>query len=33
MTIMADLVTLAAGIDPAETNKQMGQLFKVTVNS
>lgn len=33
MTIMADLVTLAAGIDPAETNTQIGQLFKVTVNS
>ena len=33
MTIMADLVTLAAAIDPGETNKQMGQLFKVTVNS
>ena len=33
LTIMADLVTLAAAIDPAETNKQIGQLFKVTVNS
>lgn len=33
VTIMADLVTLAAGIDPAESNKQIGQLFKVTVNS
>ncbi|MCX5872940.1 MAG: FAD-dependent oxidoreductase [Deltaproteobacteria bacterium] len=33
ITIMADLVTLAAAIDPAETNKQIGQLFKVTVNS
>ncbi|MGC8657704.1 MAG: FAD-dependent oxidoreductase [Desulfomonilaceae bacterium] len=33
LTIMADLVTLAAAIDPAETNRQIGQLFKVTVNS
>lgn len=33
MTILADLVTLAAAVDPAETNRQLGQLFKVTVNS
>jgi heterodisulfide reductase subunit A len=31
--IPADLLTLAAAIDPAESNKEIGQLFKVTVNS
>jgi len=31
--IPADLLTLAAAIDPAESNKKMGQLFKVTVHS
>ncbi len=33
ITIPADLMVLAAAIDPAETNKEIGQLFKVTVNS
>jgi len=33
ITIPADLLTLAAAIDPAESNKEIGQLFKVTVNS
>jgi len=33
MKLSADLLTLAAAIDPAETNKSIGQLFKVTVNS
>ncbi len=31
--IPADLLVLAAAIDPAESNKEMGQLFKVTVNA
>ncbi|MFH0822575.1 MAG: FAD-dependent oxidoreductase, partial [Pseudomonadota bacterium] len=33
ITIWADVLTLAAAVDPAETNRQMGQLFKVTINS
>ncbi len=33
LTISADLVTLAAAIDPGQSNKELGQLFKVTVNS
>jgi len=33
ITIPADVLTLAAAIDPAESNRQMGQLFKVTVNA
>jgi len=33
ISIPADLVTLAAAIDPAESNRTVGQLFKVTVNS
>lgn len=33
ITINADLLTLAAAIDPGESNKEIGQLFKVTVNS
>jgi heterodisulfide reductase subunit A-like polyferredoxin len=33
ITINADLLTLAAAVDPAESNKEIGQLFKVTVNS
>lgn len=33
VTIPADLLTLAAAVDPAETNREMGQLFKVTINS
>jgi heterodisulfide reductase subunit A-like polyferredoxin len=33
ITIPADLLVLAAAIDPAESNKELGQLFKVTVNS
>jgi len=33
LKISADLLTLAAAIDPAETNRTLGQLFKVTVNS
>lgn len=31
--IDADLLVLAAAIDPAETNREIGQLFKVTVHS
>ena len=31
--IPADVLTLAAAIDPAESNKELGQLFKVTINS
>lgn len=33
ITIPADLLTLAAAIDPAQSNREIGQLFKVTVNS
>jgi heterodisulfide reductase subunit A len=33
ITIPADLVTLAAAIDPSESTRKLGQLFKVTVNS
>jgi len=33
ITIPADLLTLAAAVDPAASNKEIGQLFKVTVNS
>ena len=33
VVIPADLLTLASAIDPAESNKEIGQLFKVTVNS
>jgi heterodisulfide reductase subunit A-like polyferredoxin len=33
ITITADLLTLAAAIDPAESNRELGQLFKVTVHS
>ncbi len=33
ISIPADLLTLAAAIDPAESNRTIGQLFKVTVNS
>jgi heterodisulfide reductase subunit A len=33
ITIPADVLTLAAAIDPAESNKSLGQLFKVTVHS
>ncbi len=33
ITISADLLTLAAAVDPGESTKQLGQLFKVTVNS
>jgi heterodisulfide reductase subunit A len=33
ITIPADLLTLAAAIDPAESNRELGQLFKVTVHS
>ncbi|MBM3299736.1 MAG: CoB--CoM heterodisulfide reductase iron-sulfur subunit A family protein, partial [Deltaproteobacteria bacterium] len=33
ITINADLLTLAAAIDPAESNRELGQLFKVTVHS
>ncbi|MDQ1240452.1 MAG: heterodisulfide reductase subunit, partial [Thermodesulfobacteriota bacterium] len=33
MTVSADLLTLASAIDPAPSNKEIGQLFKVTVNS
>jgi heterodisulfide reductase subunit A len=33
ITLPVDVLTLAAAIDPAESNKEMGQLFKVTVNS
>ncbi len=33
LTIDADLLTLAAAIEPAASNKEIGQLFKVTVNS
>lgn len=33
ITIAADLLTLAAAIDPGASTKQLGQLFKVTVNS
>ena len=33
VVILADLLTLASAIDPAESNKEIGQLFKVTVNS
>ncbi len=32
LTISADLLTLAAAIEPAESNRELGQLFKVTVN-
>lgn len=31
--IPADLLTLAAAIDPSESTRSLGQLFKVTVNS
>ncbi len=31
--VPADLLVLAAAIEPGESNKQLGQLFKVTVNS
>ncbi|MGC8907451.1 MAG: FAD-dependent oxidoreductase [Desulfomonilaceae bacterium] len=33
LTVPADLLVLAAAIDPAPTNRELGQLFKVTVNS
>ncbi len=33
VTIPADLLTLAAAVDPAESNRELGQLFKVTTNS
>ncbi|MEJ2718657.1 MAG: 4Fe-4S binding protein [Deltaproteobacteria bacterium] len=33
ITIPADVLTLAAAIDPEESNKEIGQLFKVTTNS
>ncbi len=33
ITISADLLTLAAAVDPGESTKQLGQLFKVTINS
>lgn len=33
LSIDADLLTLAAAIDPAESTRELGQLFKVTVNS
>ncbi len=33
IAILADVLTLAAAIDPAESNKELGQLFKVTVHS
>jgi heterodisulfide reductase subunit A len=33
LTIPADLLTLAAAIDPEESNKEIGQLFKLTINS
>ena len=33
ITVSADLLTLSAAIDPAESNPDMGRLFKVTVNS
>ena len=33
VVIPADLLTLAAAVDPAETNRELGQLFKVTVNA
>lgn len=33
ITIPADLVTLAAAIDPGASTRSLGQLFKVTVNS
>jgi heterodisulfide reductase subunit A-like polyferredoxin len=33
ITIPADLLTLAAAIDPEESNKELSQLFKVTLNS
>ncbi len=33
LTIPADLLTLAAAIEPAETNHDLGRLFKVTVHS
>ncbi len=33
LNIPADLLVLASAIDPAQTNREVGQLFKVTVNS
>ncbi len=33
ITIPADLLTLAAAVEPAETNHKIGRQFKVTVNS
>lgn len=33
VTIPADVLTLAAAIDPAESNADLGRLFKVTVHS
>jgi heterodisulfide reductase subunit A-like polyferredoxin len=33
ITVTADLLTLAAAIDPGESNHDLGRLFKVTVNS
>jgi heterodisulfide reductase subunit A2 len=33
LTIDADLLVLAAAVDPASSNKEIGQLFKVTVNA
>ncbi len=33
ITIPADVLTLAAAIDPGESTRALGQLFKVTVNA
>ncbi|MCA1961157.1 MAG: FAD-dependent oxidoreductase [Desulfomonile sp.] len=33
ITIPADLLTLAAAIEPEQSNRELGQLFKVTINS
>ncbi len=33
ITIPADVLTLAAAIEPAQSNKELGQIFKVTVHS
>jgi len=33
ITVPADLLTLAAAIEPEQSNRELGQLFKVTINS
>ncbi len=33
ITVPADLLCLAAAVDPEESNKEIGQLFKLTLNS